>query len=148
MSENHPKDGNGGSRHADAGLERVTDENANDFSHIYDEVSLRLMLAREAIELAKVPGRAPDRLSNGYSEGERCAVCGLSLTKAEFGCKLEFIQNGRNFVGYHFHYQCLVAWEYAWGKDENAGSGSNGQDARTSEKTSQNGRDPGHGGGA
>ena len=145
MSENQAKDGNVVAQEAIGVSNGVADKNGHDFSDIRDENSLRLMFARDAIQFARVPGRAPDRVSKGISEGERCAVCEMSIKKDTLGYKVEFTQNTRDFVSYHLHNRCLAAWEHACEKVEIAGSGPNGQSARANGKTSKNGQEPGPG---
>ena len=148
MSENQAKDGNVVAQEAIGVSNGAADKNGHDFSDIRDENDLRLMFARDAIQLARVPGRAPDRMSKGISEGERCVVCEMSIKKDTLGYKVEFTQNSRNFVRYHLHNQCFAAWEYACEKVEIAGNKPNGQGARANDKTPENGRnpDPGKGG--
>ena len=142
MSENQAKDGNGVAQEAIGVSNGIANKNGHDFSDIRDENDLRFMFVRDAIQLARVPGRAPDRVSKGISEGERCAVCEMPIKKNTLGYKVEFTQNSRNFVRYHLHNQCFAAWEYACKKVDIAGSKPNGQGTRANDKTSENGRDP------
>lgn len=143
MRENHVKDGN--AQDVGRGIEGVTAKNTQDYSYIRDENSLRLTFARQAIQFASVPGRTPDRVSQGISEGEQCAVCEMSIQEDALGYTIEFTQDRRNFVRYHLHNQCFAAWEYACGNVEIAGSGLNREGARANDNTPKNGRDPGPG---
>ena len=119
MSKNHLPDvdrvlaGFGGSPQPSTGA------NSNGCSHIIDDNGLRRMLAREAIDLGRLPARRADRLWGARCNDERCAVCGLSATQEELGYVLEFAQDGLPSVRHHLHVRCFAAWE---SECRNAGS--------------------------
>jgi hypothetical protein len=85
--------------------------NSNGYSHIIDDNSLRLMLAREAIDLGRLPARRADRMWDAPCNGARCAVCGLVASQEELGYVLEFAQDGDAPVSHHLHVRCFAAWE-------------------------------------
>ena len=136
MSDILAKNGNVEASGGESAANRPTNGHTLDFSEITDENGLRLMLAREAIQLGKMPDRVPDFLSQEPAEGEQCAVCGLSFTEDELVCKLKFAQNRRDLVSRHLHIRCFAAWE------SECQNGS--VDGKASEKVQTSG--PGQGG--
>ena len=94
--------------------------------HTIDDTGLRLMLAREAIQVGRLPVRRADRMWGGPSLGVLCAVCGLSITPEELGYELEFAQDGHTSVSHHLHVRCFAAWESECRHAESAGSHNGG----------------------
>jgi hypothetical protein len=144
MSEIPFKNGNAVVSGGDGTRNQSKNEHSLDFSQVSDENGLRLFLAREAIQSGKVPDCAPDFLSKEHAEGEQCAVCGLSFTKDELGCKLEFARNRGDAVCRHLHIQCFAAWESECRNTEYARNGRSGPvDGKASKIAQDSG--PGHG---
>ncbi|MGH8249304.1 MAG: hypothetical protein ACREVI_01185 [Steroidobacteraceae bacterium] len=114
-----------------------------------DDTGIRLMLAREAIQLARLPLRPPDHILGGSGDGTDCAVCGLSIGLAELGYELVFAQNGRHSVSHKLHIRCFAAWETECRNAGTAASGKAGAEnapgSVDDSAHSGNGRDAGHG---
>ena len=111
MSKNHLTDVDSASAGVGGSPKRPANADTNDVSHIIDDESLRLMLAREAIQFGRLPVRRVDRLRSSPSFGVRCAVCELTVTQEDLGYELEFAQNGHRSVSHHLHVRCFTAWE-------------------------------------
>jgi hypothetical protein len=78
-----------------------------------DEVLLRDK-ARDAVQNAKLPPRAPDRMWGGPGVGAACTVCELPVAKDELELEIEFAQDGTSpgLDRFHVHVRCFAAWEF------------------------------------
>jgi len=72
----------------------------------------RRMLAREAIQRGRLPGRLADHIWGGKGAGEACSVCSLPIPAQEVGYELEFDQNGQGPTCRYLHIRCFAAWEF------------------------------------
>ena len=82
--------------------------------------------AREAIRARNLPLRSPDKLCGGPATGDRCAVCGESMTPGEIELEIEFThdsEGGR--TRYHVHPLCFAIFnrelERLSGRADNVG---------------------------
>lgn len=125
MSKNHVPDVAPASAGPGGSPKPPAHANSNGCSHIIDDNGLRLMLAREAIDLGRLPARRADRMRDAPNNGARCAVCGLAASQEEsredLGYVLEFAQNGHASVSHHLHVRCFEAWESECRNAESAG---------------------------
>jgi hypothetical protein len=69
--------------------------------------TLRL-LAREAIQSARIPDRRPERMWEGAGHDDHCTICNGAV--GELGLDLEFAHVD-GAVKYPVHIDCFAAWE-------------------------------------
>jgi hypothetical protein len=69
--------------------------------------------ARRAMHAGKLPGRRPDRIWGGPSDGADCAICGARVSPDELDFEIEFFRDGGadGVDRHHVHIHCLAAWE-------------------------------------
>jgi hypothetical protein len=66
--------------------------------------------ARRAIEAGRLPRRPPTATWGGSGSGAECAVCSRVLAADSLELEVQFSGDRRS---YHFHVECLAAWETA-----------------------------------
>jgi hypothetical protein len=86
---------------------------------IPDETLLREK-ARQAIRAEKLPSRRPDRMWGGSGLGDRCVICGETITRDQMELEIQFARAGAgsDLDGFHVHVWCFAAWELERRQDE------------------------------
>jgi hypothetical protein len=107
-----------------------------------EHVSQRRMLASEAIQRGRIPGRPAERMWGGKGDGTTCSVCSLDITAQDIGYELEFGSDGQRATTRYLHISCFAAWEFAC-RNGNAGSIAGPHDEESPELPKLNGHSHG-----